>query len=361
VRQHKNFAKQNLECHSFAGQDLRGANFFDANLADADFTGADLRSAIFRAAQAPRACFRRARLGATFWKRVWLNAVVAGILGPLSAFAILWNAAIVRAAFRPGDQQLRGVLGVLVSCAITVIILRRGPTPKGLLTAAVTALLVATGGAVAAVAAGVGKLSFSDALEIVVADAGVFAVSGAGALSVAGAGVAAGAFAGVVAGLLAGTFSLAVSGTAGGALVGVGIGALTVVRTGSGALATAWQFVFVAYIGWRTAKRDEKYFLAEPIATWIGSLGGTSFRGANLSGATFDHATLSHASFADANISRVCWRGVRDIHKARFGNSILRNRRVERLLLNGRPDTQSYDGIDLRGANLDEPIFRESR
>ena len=60
---------------------------------------------------------------------------------------------------------------------------------------------------------------------------------------------------------------------------------------------------------------------------------------------------VAGTSFQGADLSRVCWNKASGIHLARFSQTILRERRVEILLVRGQ--TTNAAGMDLRGANLD--------
>ena len=145
-----------------------------------------------------------------------------------------------------------------------------------------------------------------------------------------------------VAGAVAGAVAVAVAGA------GAGAGAV------AGAAAVAQQVILTTYIAWRMAKREPKFSLVEPAFVWLRSLGGTSFREADLTQADFAGTALADANFVDANLYRVNWRGATGIHLARFSASVLQDRRVESLLLEGQLPGNDGLGIDLRGANLDE-------
>ncbi|TYQ28113.1 pentapeptide repeat-containing protein [Pseudanabaena sp. UWO311] len=93
------------------------------------------------------------------------------------------------------------------------------------------------------------------------------------------------------------------------------------------------------------------------------SIGGTSFRGADLRNANFTQANLKSSDFRnyrDQNIPKntdlahTLWNQSKKLDRARVGQSILSNPEVRELLVTGKPNpSKSYEGLNLRGANLD--------
>jgi uncharacterized protein YjbI with pentapeptide repeats len=110
--------------------------------------------------------------------------------------------------------------------------------------------------------------------------------------------------------------------------------------------------LFCAYFGKRILAEDEKYTVLREIAIFILSLGGPSFRGADLTHTNFSYATLKSADFRFAKIHRSLWYNTRQLNWARVGETILTNPEVRDLLVTRNGYYKSYQDANLRGANL---------
>jgi uncharacterized protein YjbI with pentapeptide repeats len=333
VGKRRKYEGQDLEGESFAGLNLRDFSFRNTKLARTDFTGADIRSVSFHGLDLSRARFEGARLGRTFWSALGPNLCVGIISALASAFTVLWNAALFNIASEHGVTRIVGFTTILFSAGLTALTFRRGLTR----TMAAVVLVFASVVAVAFGFAGAGQSALSTTVALAVARAFGFAFAFSAAISSAGAGKVAGFSALVSAGAIA--IGLARMGETGDA--------------GAGAAVFAWQLVVIIYINRRLSRRDKKFAWVAPIGVWVRSLGGTSFRDANLSGASFENTGVAGTIFSGANLLRVRWRGARFMHQALFGNSLSRDQRVECLLVNGHSEGASCDGLDLKGLNLD--------
>lgn len=314
---------------SFAKQDLRDAGFRNAKLADADFSGADLRGADFSGADLKRARFCGAVLGRSGLPETVLHLVSFGICGLVTALSIGLNIFCLMGAFSDQFGAIVFLVGWIAALLVTVA---KGLTPATL--CLITALSAVVLAAVAA----------QSLFEVAIAAAAAIpiAVAIAGGVAVAGVGAAAGAITAVWM-----ICSVAMIGT--GFPFGSGPGKLPLAI----GVAVAAQFALTVYIRWRLSLRDPKFAHLAPVRARIVSIGGTSFRGAGLSHANFEDTTIAGACFEDADITRVRWRGVRRSHESGFGESILSNHRVERLLTAGETGGEPCDDLDLHGANLD--------
>ncbi|TAF62765.1 MAG: pentapeptide repeat-containing protein, partial [Oscillatoriales cyanobacterium] len=78
----------------------------------------------------------------------------------------------------------------------------------------------------------------------------------------------------------------------------------------------------------------------------------TSFRNTQLAHTNFSYATLKNTDFRFANIHRTMWYQARCLDWARVDETILINPAVRELLVTGNGYQKSYQGMDLRGANL---------
>ncbi len=89
------------------------------------------------------------------------------------------------------------------------------------------------------------------------------------------------------------------------------------------------------------------------LAVGLSSLGGTSFRGADLTDANFSQATVKSAHFKGAQLTRTCFHLSKKLHLSRAYETSLANRTALNLLVSLRPESgKSYVGLNLKGANL---------
>jgi len=107
-----------------------------------------------------------------------------------------------------------------------------------------------------------------------------------------------------------------------------------------------------AYMGWKSGVEDRRYSLIRAIALNLCSLGGTSFRGANLSDANFTQAILEYTDFRNANLSRTVWRQSRQIERARLEETYLEKPLIRQLVVSGNGQDKNYDYQNLRGLYL---------
>ena len=106
------------------------------------------------------------------------------------------------------------------------------------------------------------------------------------------------------------------------------------------------------YIAKRVLAEDDKYSVIRQLAIVIGAIGGTSFRNTQLAHTNFSYATLKNTDFRFASIHRTMWHHARFLDWARVDETILINPAVRELLVTGNGYQKSYQGMDLRGANL---------
>ncbi|MEI6430125.1 MAG: pentapeptide repeat-containing protein [Pseudanabaena sp. ELA607] len=139
-------------------------------------------------------------------------------------------------------------------------------------------------------------------------------------------------------------------------------GAGAVALAGAGALATILLSIYVA---WRTLKGDPKFDILLKFAVAFASIGGTSFRGADLRNADFTEANLKSSDFRNSrdhntNLTCTLWKQAKKLDRARVGQSILSNSEVRELLVTGKPNpSKSYEGLNLRGAKFDDGVVLE--
>lgn len=122
--------------------------------------------------------------------------------------------------------------------------------------------------------------------------------------------------------------------------------------------------VAVVYLSSKIARQvlaeDPQYNLIRQIGIFLGAIGGTSFRNANLTDANFSYATLKSSNFQIANTTRTLWRQARELNYARVDDTILMDPEVRDLLVSGDGEGKNYEGANLRGANLNSANLKDA-
>lgn len=338
----KNYAGQNLRGRSFKGQDLSGS----------DFSGTDLRGTDFTNAIAIGANFSKVETGV---QKRWLavQLVISFFLSELAgifvAYTGTWVTIFFVPRYVPSSRIATGIAMIITLFIIFFAIVRQGFTVKAFGTMTWTLALVAFAYA----------LSGSDPLVVLLAGAvvalAVVVFSVALALTEAGSFIA---WLGLFLGLFQGGFvgAVAVSWSGAGSFDFALIGA------GFGAVVTALLSIYTAG---RALKGDPKFDELLKFIVGFASIGGTSFRGADLTKANFTKAYLKSSDFRNSrkqrtNLTRTIWNQAKELDRSRLGTSILANPEVRELLVTGKPnETQSYEGLNLRGANLEGVYLKE--
>ncbi|MDX2254747.1 MAG: pentapeptide repeat-containing protein [Pseudanabaenaceae cyanobacterium bins.39] len=159
------------------------------------------------------------------------------------------------------------------------------------------------------------------------------------------------------------SFVGALAGSCYGALLSLfvgwfGAGSVSSALAGSVILASGTLLLSV-YAARRALKGDRKFDRLLKFMVGFTSIGGTSFRGADLTNANFTKAYLKSSDFRNSpkqstNLTRIIWNQAEKLDRSRLGTSILSNPEVRKLLVTGKPNqSKSYEGLNLRGANLD--------
>ena len=324
---------------NYAGQNLRGKSFKGQDLSEADFSGADLRGADFTDAILRGANFSKAETG--LQKRWFIfQLVIAFFLSVFSGLFTAYTGVVTTLFPAPYNIEiLRIVPSLVIIIIFCVAIIRQGFTA--------TAFVM--------IAGALALLTF------------VFALLGTVALPIL--------FGGVVVALalliLSWTFALsgtiafigALAGSCYGALASLfvewfGAGSVSSALTGAVILASGTVLLSV-YAARRAFKGDRKFDRLLKFIIGFTSIGGTSFRGADLTKANFTKAYLKSSDFRNSrkqatNLTRTIWNQAEKLDRSRLGTSILSNPEVRKLLVTGKPNqSKSYEGLNLRGANLD--------
>ncbi|MEG4318592.1 MULTISPECIES: pentapeptide repeat-containing protein [unclassified Microcoleus] len=395
----QNFRGQNLQGRSFKGQDLTNTDFSDADIRGTDFTGATLDGANFS----------HARCGLTVRSQIKIFIIVALIsamsgtaavtaithtfssLFPKStehlgliptAIILLVNAVLLAITIRQGIQKALGSLAmaavIFVPCIAVLSAISndkhpilswlRGFRPGSLIGALagepnannIPFLIVTLTAAVAATMIVVVALPLAVALAEVVLGRTVAALAVFEALAISAIAT------GIITNNSARYLKAAVliqSGFVdnknnkcydflGICLTKFSNPPLVIAIIVTAVILAVTLVLLGTYIGNRVLAEDDKYAVIRQLANVIAAAGGTSFRGANLANANFSYAILKNTDFRFANIHRTMWHKSSKIDWARVGETILINPTVRDLLVTGHGYNKSYQGMDLRGANL---------
>lgn len=112
-------------------------------------------------------------------------------------------------------------------------------------------------------------------------------------------------------------------------------------------------FAFICgYISWQVTASNGKFIYIYKLAVNFCTIGGTSFRKANLTGADFTHATFTSTDFSDAKLIDTNFYLANKIHQIKAENTILIHHRVRDLIVTHNGVNQSYQGCNLKGAYL---------
>lgn len=112
---------------------------------------------------------------------------------------------------------------------------------------------------------------------------------------------------------------------------------------------------FSAFIAWQAFSETDKFSFIRSFAINFATFGGTNFQGAKLNNTNFSKANLKNTDFKDAKFYRTFWYQAEELHLARFSNSILTDRKVLNLLVEGEAkEGESYAKRNLSKANLKE-------
>ncbi len=106
------------------------------------------------------------------------------------------------------------------------------------------------------------------------------------------------------------------------------------------------------YITWRTLAGDKNFTWIYKLAVNFASIGGTSFRNADLTNACFTHATLKSTNLGGATLTKTCWHNAKKINQARVSNTILSHPSVQELVVDNKFKGKPLVRLNLKGANL---------
>ncbi len=327
---------KNLRGRSYKGQDLSDANFSYSDIRGADFSNANLSDANFTHALAglPR-----------YW--VIISFLFSVISGFLAGFVAAWNG-----SFLTSDNHNNFIVGWLSSAILLLflIISRKKGFAQAFVILIVGIFFIP------------GTLAGFIAVILNQGNTGNIALNTASVVTVS-------IFTSVVVTIvITMTRLMADTGTIAVSLVSAVTGALSVPFNANSEIAieiaqagivgititAGMAFVMIllcASVSSQVLTQDRKHTLILKIALAIASIGGTSFRGANLTGANFTKATLRNTKFQDAILAHTIWERAEKTEFAQLEGTILDNPAVRKLLVD-RDKSSSFENVNLKEAYL---------
>lgn len=341
---------------NFQNQNLKGKSFREKNLTGEDFTGKDIRGADFTSAVLINTNFSKATAGQRLH---WLIVLIVFslILGLISGYIIAYSGALLSSVMFDTKAQ-----------------------PVGFWTGIVILLLLIISGYVV-IKKGIGSAIavFSIAIALTVV---IIAAAGDNEDLIAATIIQTLGFAGIICGVFLSVIAIAVGWRLSkyatvpviilsliGCLPGSTEGLeklevtnenLTFVALIISSIVALISIALSGYVAWRVVKGDKIYFLIPTITTWLASVGGTSFRNANLTDANFSGAILKSVDFRKANLKRVNWSKTSYLEQSRLEGTYLENSQVRQLVTLKSATEQNFDYLNLRGLNLDGVSFKKA-
>ncbi|MEM9978687.1 MAG: pentapeptide repeat-containing protein [Cyanobacteria bacterium P01_D01_bin.2] len=312
-----------------SGESLRGMNLTGIDLSGADLSKTDLRGTNFTQAQLVRTEFAYARTGT---RRRWIVPIVlvallllglaSVLLGLMFAMVLASLIATTDDPFGAGSDVsniIGGAVGLVTLAISTFIYYHQGIWAMLGAVAAAVAVAVAGAGAAALIStaalagAGTTALAFSVAFAGAVTFAFAVAFAGIFTFVVAFAGAVVGAVVGAVAFTVASTFAFIF------AFANSFTGELpNTILIGILSSLTALLFTGINFtVARRALTGDPRDRLVRDLAVNLISLGGSSFRYANLTDAKFLHTVLKGAHFQSATLQCTCFHLSKKLHLSR--------------------------------------------
>ncbi|NEQ66703.1 MAG: pentapeptide repeat-containing protein [Symploca sp. SIO2D2] len=359
--------------NNYSGKNLRGRNFHDKHLENCNFQDSDIRGASFANANLKGANFNGAKAGlAPYWAiaLVIISCIVAALLASVLEFFVHRTVNII--IFTSADTTpetiwdniwLVGIISVMSVAFIYYIFKSLEAALKVTLTLGIAAIGLTFFQGV--IQAGVGIASRNTTESVTGTLIRFLGRNGIGVVTSIGIGVVAVAIAVVI----------TIAEIVGGSKARNTIKFMTyfmVIPPGlflykSGADARAiipgivlsLPVVFIGnYLVLKVLSGKEEYSLVLNIAVFFASIGGTSFRGADLTDANFTQAVLKSTDFRNSDrktdLTRTCFADAIELNYAAPGDTILAEPLVRDLLVTRNGQNKIYDGANLRGANLKE-------
>lgn len=333
------YSNRNLRGKSFKGKDLSFANFSDSDIRGTDFTNAFLVNANFSNARTGLRAHWLALLIFISFLLTGLSGLIAGYVGAFPVF-------ISRLLLENFLLEKMTVIGLGVLCLMTfcIVIVRNGiGTALGVVTVTVSAST--------AIIAFLGEDS-SEIIAAALIQSIIIAIT--------------------VAGILIGALAVNLVNLITERKLFVPISVVSILAAIVGALEsigdlefqnltfaliisfliTVFLIIISAYLGLQATLRNKKYSLIYTLNINLCSMGGTSFRGANLTDATFVDSSLKFTDFRYANLTRTCWLNSSYLSQCRSERTYLEISAIRELVTTHNGQNKDFDHMDLRGINL---------
>ena len=116
------------------------------------------------------------------------------------------------------------------------------------------------------------------------------------------------------------------------------------------------------YLAWKAIALDSRYAFIHKFIISLSSMGGTSFRQADLTHANFTQAILEKADFRQATLTRSKWFGAKRLAYAHLDETYLAHPKSRQLATTLKAQGEVFDALNLRylnlaGADLQEASF----
>ncbi len=118
--------------------------------------------------------------------------------------------------------------------------------------------------------------------------------------------------------------------------------------------------IFTSAVIGRHASKSSSFVSIWRWATIFASIGGTSFRNANLTEVDFSQAELKHTDFRNANLTRAYWCNAKGLEFARLDNTYLADPNIRRLVTTLDGQHQIFNELNLTGVNLNEANLKDA-
>ncbi|BAZ39544.1 rfrA pentapeptide repeat-containing protein [Calothrix sp. NIES-4101] len=328
---------------NFTGKDLRGRSFRGVNLAGANFSHADIRGTNFSDTTLIGANFHQVQAGLENYQLFLLSCLalsLSAICGFAAAFSGIIATDFIFFAVREGFKftLLAGGIALITLVVFCVLIVHQ-------------ALEVALG-----TAAVVGAIAI--AMAAIMAIDGVIAGSVAGVLVAVGIALAlvmAVAFVMMVTLTRSFGFFAALLAVGSGGICGVYLGGIItnkVVALNVGIITVIIGTLLAIYLTQQVFSDEVKFAFIRGLGIYLASVGGTSFRNANLTNVCFQQARLKHVDFRNSILKHTNFHLAEKLDFARLNQTILMNPLVRNLLVTKRGNGKAYIYCNLKGANL---------
>jgi uncharacterized protein YjbI with pentapeptide repeats/ElaB/YqjD/DUF883 family membrane-anchored ribosome-binding protein len=116
-----------------------------------------------------------------------------------------------------------------------------------------------------------------------------------------------------------------------------------------------------SYIGVRSFIHNNPFTWILDIVVAVMTIGGVSFRQANLTGVDFSNSILRYVNFRDANLTRTKWLHAKGLEFSSLAHTYLANPLIRQLVVTLDGASQNFDGLDLTGVYLQNAMLQETR